>query len=251
MTEDTPESVDAAPPGIVHPMSTTTPEAWTVVVAAGAGRRFGAEKQFAELDGDTVIGRSCRTAGAVSAGVVLVVADPAAPPVESLLRHLSSGPPLVVKGGTTRAASVRRGLAAVPVSARIVLVHDAARPLATPELYQRVIDAVAAGAPAVVPGIEVVDSLRRRSGGVVDRDGLVRVQTPQGFRADVLRAAHAGGADATDDAGLAEAAGYEVTIVDGDPANLKITTPADLAVASSLSSSIRADVHRGGASRGG
>ena len=89
----------------------------------------------------------------------------------------------------------------------MVLVHDAARPLASADLFARVVDAVRHGADAVVPVVAVADTLRRRAGGVVDRDELVAVQTPQGFRAAALRDAHATGAEATDDASLVEAAG--------------------------------------------
>ncbi len=140
----------------------------------------------------------------------------------------------VVAGGVLRSDSVREGLALVPDHARVVLVHDGARPLAGDGVYRRVIDAVRSGAGAVVPAMGVADTVRRRSGGVVDRDGLALVQTPQGFRPEVLRAAHAGGEDATDDAGLAEAAGAEVTFVQGDRRNLKITDPEDMVLAEAL-----------------
>jgi len=111
------------------------------------------------------------------------------------------------------------------------LVHDGARPLAGSDLFARVVAAVRDGADAVVPGIPVPDSLRDVEGGVVDRDVVLAVQTPQGFPADRLRAAHASGADASDDATLVEADGGTVVVVDGDPVNLKITRPVDLALA--------------------
>ena len=119
----------------------------------------------------------------------------------------------------------------MPDDAGVVLVHDGARPLATPGLFRRVADAVLAGADAVVPGVPVTDSLRTAGGGVVARDGVIAVQTPQGFSADSLRAAHAGGGEASDDATLVEAAGGTVVVVEGEPANLKITRPADLDLA--------------------
>jgi 2-C-methyl-D-erythritol 4-phosphate cytidylyltransferase len=115
-----------------------------------------------------------------------------------------------------------------------VLVHDSARPLATAELYGRVVEALNAGAAAVVPVVPVADTIRRVAGGVVDRADLRAVQTPQGFRADVLRAAHAAGGDATDDAGLVEALGHPIVMVEGDPVNRKITTADDLVVARAL-----------------
>jgi 2-C-methyl-D-erythritol 4-phosphate cytidylyltransferase len=114
------------------------------------------------------------------------------------------------------------------------VVHDGARPLAGAELFARVVDAVRGGADAAVPGVDVTDTLRHRSGGPVDRGGLLAVQTPQAFRATALREAHAGEPDATDDASLVEAMGGKVVVVEGSPANLKITRPIDLAIAEAL-----------------
>ena len=113
-------------------------------------------------------------------------------------------------------------------------MHDGARPLAPAGLFTAVVDAVRAGADAAVPGVPVVDTLRALEGGVVDRDGLVAVQTPQAFRAGALRAAHAQEGEATDDASLVEAAGGKVVVVNGSPTNLKITRPDDLVVAEAL-----------------
>src|SRR5690606_23484397 len=140
-------------------------------------------------------------------------------------------PHVVVPGGATRPASVRAGLAAVPDEAAAIVVHDPARPVPVPHVWRAVLEAVAAGADAAVPGVPVTDTLRSIHGGVVDRSSLVAVQTPQAFRAAALRAAHADGGDATDDASLVEARGGNVVLVDGDPRNVKITTPADLSVA--------------------
>jgi 2-C-methyl-D-erythritol 4-phosphate cytidylyltransferase len=138
-----------------------------------------------------------------------------------------------VPGGATRSDSVRNGLAAVPDDASIICVHDAARPFAGTGLYDRVIDAVIAGADCAVPGVTVTDTIK-----IVDADGVVvttpdraalrAVQTPQAFRASVLRAAHAGGGEGTDDAALVEAAGGRVVVVPGSDDNRKITYPADL-----------------------
>jgi 2-C-methyl-D-erythritol 4-phosphate cytidylyltransferase len=135
---------------------------------------------------------------------------------------------VVVAGGATRSASVRAGLAALPADADVVLVHDAARPYASSELWRRVLDGVRAGADGVVPCVPVVDTLREVGGSTVDRARFVAVQTPQGFAADALRRAHAGDPEGTDDASLVEACGGKVLVVDGDPDNRKITTPADL-----------------------
>jgi 2-C-methyl-D-erythritol 4-phosphate cytidylyltransferase len=140
----------------------------------------------------------------------------------------------VVAGGATRSASVRAGLAAVPPDAAVVVVHDAARPLAPATLFAAVVDAVRDGADGAVPVVPVVDSLRRVGGGAVDRNEFVAVQTPQAFRADALRAAHAGNADASDDATLVEANGGKVVLVPGHPLNFKITSPHDLVIARAL-----------------
>jgi 2-C-methyl-D-erythritol 4-phosphate cytidylyltransferase len=208
-------------------------QVWTIVVAGGAGVRFGSRKQFVEIDGVSVLQRSVVGAAGVSEGVVIVVPDDAvdshgvATPVNTQL--------VAVAGGSSRAESVRAGLAAVPDQCDIVLVHDAARPLATARLFSRIVDAIEAGAEAVVPGVEVSDSMRLRSGGAVDRDTLVAVQTPQGFRTAALRKAHQGGGEASDDATLVERTGGTVVVIDGELANRKITDPIDLAAAEAVS----------------
>ena len=194
---------------------------WTVVVGGGNGQRFGKQKQY-ELIGDRrVIDHSKAVAEQMSDGVVVVV-----PASDAVAER-------AIAGGNSRSASVRAGLAAVPDDATIVCVHDAARPLASLAVYERVIAAVAAGADAAVPGIPVADTIKvvEANGTVVatpDRSTLVAVQTPQAFRASVLRAAHAGGGDATDDAALIEQAGGTVVVVEGDHLNRKITLPDDL-----------------------
>ena len=128
---------------------------------------------------------------------------------------------------------------AVPSDAAVIVVHDAARPLASPELFVAVVEAVRAGdVDGAIPVVPVVDTLKRVERGrvvdSVDRDGLVAVQTPQAFTAGALRDAHAGGGEATDDAGLLEAAGLTVAAVEGDPRNFKLTCPGDLALAEAL-----------------
>jgi len=197
---------------------------WVVVVAAGRGERYGAPKQYEPIAGRRVLDWSLDAARAVAGGIVLVVApgrehDPE--PVDA-----------VVVGGATRSASVRAGLTAVPEDADVIVVHDAARPAADGGLFAAVVRAVLDGADAAVPGVAVVDTVKRvDAGGVVvetlDRDELVAVQTPQAFRADVLRSAHAGGAEASDDAALVEAAGGRVVVVPGATTNIKLTTAAD------------------------
>jgi 2-C-methyl-D-erythritol 4-phosphate cytidylyltransferase len=210
---------------------------WAVVVAAGGGSRFGAHKQFASLGGRPVVAWSVVSAQSAADGVVLVL--PAGHRDGAGGEELH-GADVAVTGGATRAESVRAGLAAVPRDAEIVVVHDGVRPLASPALFRAVIDAVRSGADAVVPGLAVVDTLKRVAGDVVvdtvARHDLVAVQTPQAFRADVLRRAHEGEPDATDDAALVEALGATVRVVPGDPRNVKVTTPADLEIAQSLAS---------------
>ena len=200
-----------------------------MVVAAGRGERYGSPKQYEMVAGRRVIDWALAAARSVSDGVVAVV-DPA---------RATAGEPLadvVVAGGASRSASVRAGLAAVPASADVVVVHDAARPCASPTLFAAVVAAVVGGADAAVPGLPVVDTVKRVDGaGVVietlDRSTLVAVQTPQAFAASGLRAAHHGAGEATDDAALVEAAGGRVVVVAGEAANAKLTEPADLAAA--------------------
>lgn len=210
---------------------------WVVVVAAGSGERFGAAKQFAQLGGRTMVQWAVDASRAVADGVVVVV--PAGDVSgDGWRRGVTAEADVVVAGGDSRAASVRAGLAAVPDSAEVIVVHDGARPLASPALFRAVVDAVTGGADAAIPGIAVADTLKRvEDGAVVDtvaRDGLVAVQTPQAFRADVLRRAHGTGSDATDDAGLVESMGATVRVVPGEPRNIKVTTVADLEVAQAL-----------------
>ena len=141
-------------------------------------------------------------------------------------------------GGATRSDSVRAGLALVADDTDIVVVHDAARPLASRSLFAAVIAAVEAGADAAIPALPIVDTVKRVDGirvlDTVPRADLVVVQTPQAFRAAMLRAAHAGAAVDTDDAALVEAHGGTVVIVPGETRNLKLTVAADLELAQAL-----------------
>lgn len=203
---------------------------WAIVVAAGRGDRFGGAKQFVTLGGARVVDRSVAVATGACDGVVVVL-----PPGEPW-----NGVPVdaVVAGGATRSESVRAGLGAVPDDTDMVVVHDAARPLASRALFDDVIAAVRAGADAAVPAIPVADTVKRVDGarviGTVARDDLVVVQTPQAFRAGALRDAHARGGDATDDAALVEEAGGRVVVVAGERHNLKITDPDDVRIATAL-----------------
>lgn len=198
---------------------------WTIVVAAGSGTRFGGLKQFEELGSQRVVDWGIKTALRASDGVVVVLPADAS--------RLASGDVRSVVGGATRSASVRNGLEAVPEDASVILVHDGARPFASLDLFDRVIDAVRAGADGAIPGVAVTDTIKRVGAdgtiiGTVERADLRAVQTPQAFRSGALRDAYIGGNDATDDAAVVEASGGHVVVVEGDPENRKITTPADL-----------------------
>lgn len=217
------------------------------MVAGGTGARFGEPKQFLDLDGTSVVGRSVAGARSVADGVVLVVPDATADPSGGASKSIPAAPfasdsteaDLVVTGGATRSLSVRAGLAAVPMDATVIVVHDAARPLASPALFSAVVEALTEnGVDGVIPVLPVTDTLKRVTAATVcstvDRTGVVSVQTPQAFVASALRAAHADGGEATDDAGLLESVGATVRTVPGHPANFKLTYPEDLVVARAL-----------------
>jgi 2-C-methyl-D-erythritol 4-phosphate cytidylyltransferase len=170
---------------------------WGIVVAAGSGTRFGAPKQFLTLNGTRLVDRAVATAVTVCDAVVVVL-----PHGEEW-----TGPRVAaaVTGGATRSESVRAGLASVATDADVIVVHDAARPLASSALFAAVVAAV---------------------------------QTPQAFRAEILRSVHARGAEATDDAALVEQSGGVVVVVAGDPRNVKITGSTDLALAIALATEV-------------
>lgn len=218
-----------------------------VVVAAGQGHRFGASrpKQFVDLCGMPVLAWSVRTFvdHPDVDRVVLVLSPPRAASPPAWL----PGGVLVVPGGVFRADSVRAGVEALAGAAGTVLVHDGARPFVSAELVSRVVDGTRGG--PVVPVIAVEDTVKRvdERGWIeetVPREHLRRVQTPQGFPAEVLNRTHALGdagaweardaAAMTDDALLCERLGIDVSTVEGDPANLKITTARDLALARAM-----------------
>ncbi len=216
-----------------------------VLVAAGRGERLaaGAPKALVPVGGrpllawalDAVLASGC-------ADRVVVVAPPDPVGLAAVVALAGDVVPgaLVVAGGDTRQASVAAGLAKLPDDVDVVLVHDAARALAPPELFTQVAAAVRVGRPAVVPAVPVTDTVRRVRGGVVDRTALRAVQTPQGFARDALVEAHAagaggaGGAPVTDDAGLVERCGLAVHLVPGHPEAFKVTTPLDLALAEAV-----------------
>ena len=196
------------------------------MVAAGSGTRFGKPKQFESLGAETVLDHAIAQALTVSDGVVVVLAT------DRLGLQLPNGC-ISVEGGATRSESVRAGLDAVPETAEIICVHDAARPLASEDLFRRVIESVRGGADGAVPGIAVNDTIKEVDNfGVVTRTvpraRIVAVQTPQAFAAQKLRAAHASGEEGTDDAELVERAGGKIVVVNGEITARKITMPDDL-----------------------
>jgi 2-C-methyl-D-erythritol 4-phosphate cytidylyltransferase len=199
-------------------------DAGVVLVAAGEGRRFGGPKAFLDLEGVPLLRRAAAPFARLADRVVVVRrAD---------LERAAMPGWKVVAGGARRRDSVALGVAALDPGTAIVLVHDAARPLVTEALVDRVAAAARQHA-AVVPVVPLHDTIKRVQAGRVletlDRASLVAVQTPQAFRADLLRRALARtDADATDEAALVEALGETVATVPGDPRNVKITTPEDL-----------------------
>lgn len=215
---------------------------WAIVLAAGQGRRYGSSpKQYELLGGERVIDRALSTCRAAADHVIVVLA----PGEDAVGEQLVAGglADAFVIGGAERSDSVRCALAVVDEEAAVVVVHDAARPLASPALHEAVVMAVHAGADAAIPAIAVVDTIKRVRmdtdgtpvvAATLDRSELMAVQTPQAFRAEVLHRAHAHATVATDDAALVEADGGRVVLVPGEATNIKITGPDDLAVASVL-----------------
>jgi 2-C-methyl-D-erythritol 4-phosphate cytidylyltransferase len=216
-----------------------------LVAAAGSGVRLGpgGPKALRLLADEPLLVHAVRRiAAAPSVGAVVVAAPP--DDVEAVAALLAPvAPVIVVAGGAHRQESVGAALAAVPPDLPFVLVHDAARALAPPDLFEAVAAALRAGASAVIPVLPVVDTIKEvgpdeEVRGTVDRARLRAVQTPQGFRRDVLAAAHAAAVDPlTDDAGLAEKLGVRVDCVPGSDHALKITRPFDLTLAAHLLSS--------------
>lgn len=218
-----------------------------LVPAAGSGVRLGpgAPKALRPLAGEPLLVHAVRRVAAAPSVRLIVVAAPAAEvdAIRALLAPIA--PVTVVPGGAQRQDSVAAALAAVPADVDIVLVHDAARALTPPALVESVAAAVRAGHPAVIPALPVVDTIKEVTPlpppgvetvlGTVDRSVLRSVQTPQGFRHDVLAAAHAAGLDShTDDAGMVEKTGRPVVCVPGSELAMKITRPLDLILAEAL-----------------
>ena len=217
-------------------MSGSAPDVGVVVVAAGSGSRTGSPqlKQFRWVAGKPMLLHSVQTFQARTDVAVVVCVLPRS--------HAADPPPwlfqgdlerlMITVGGRTRTESVVNGLQELPDDARIVLVHDAARPVLPEEVLERVLAPLSEGWDGVVPALPLADTVKRVEGErVVEtlaRGDLVAAQTPQAFLAQQLQAAVAAGGDATDCAALVEARGGRVKVVPGDPRLLKVTTPGDL-----------------------
>lgn len=222
-----------------------------VIAAAGRGSRLGAAhpKALLLLRGETLLSRSLRLFLGLSGVTSLAAVVSDRERFQAALGALDARVRLVA-GGAERQDSVRAGLAALEAS-DVVLIHDAARPLADVALVERVV-AAAARHGAAVPCLPIPDTVKRvgASGLVVEtvaRESLRLAQTPQGFRAELIRrahdAAHAAGRAATDDAALVEALGHPVVAVEGSRRNIKITSPGDLRLAEALLAEPAGDAH--------
>jgi 2-C-methyl-D-erythritol 4-phosphate cytidylyltransferase len=225
-----------------------------IVPAAGRGERLGpgAPKALRELGGVPMLVHAVHALAQARLVELVVVA---APPdgrsgVAALLAAYDVPADVrVVAGGATRQESVAAALDALPADVALVLVHDAARPLAPSEVADDIVAALRRGAEAVVPGLPVADTVKLVDAAAtvvetVPRDELRAIQTPQGFRRDVLAAAHgtAGAGAATDDAGLVERLGRPVTVIPGHPEAFKVTRPLDLVLAEALLAKRRAGI---------
>lgn len=224
--------------------SASPAEVGVIVAGAGSGSRLGrGSKALVRLNGSTLLARALELFLSLEeVGRVVVVGPPGQ--LDQVRREIaafrSERPVEVCEGGETRQQSVRAGLALLE-GCEYVLVHDAARPLASPALVRRVL-AATRQAGAAIPGMPLRDAVKRVEGHwlveSLDRSRLVLAQTPQGFRYQVLEQAHFQAADAglvgDDDAQLVAAAGHAVAVVEGEPANVKLTTPEDLVVVEAL-----------------
>jgi len=224
---------------------TPVPRVAVIVVAAGSGTRLGAggPKAFVGIDEHSILRHALQGVFAAPSAQVIVVAPRGREGDALTEAYETSGDRRalvsVVTGGDTRQASVAAGLAALWADIEIVLIHDAARALVPPAVFERVIATIDDGSDGALPVLPVIDTIKRVDGGAVvaavDRDALAAAQTPQGFRRDVLVAAYRDAdREYTDDAALVAAAGHAVAAVDGDALGFKITTPADLERARSL-----------------
>ncbi len=211
---------------------------WALIVAGGSGERLGIDrpKAFAPLGGRPLLAESVDRLDRCPWIDAIVVAAPAGWEEAAILLSeevVATKVVSCVTGGASRSDSARAALGDVPDDAFVILVHDAARPLVSDDVVERLLAPLAEGYDGAVPALPLPDTLKRVSGGTVvetvSRDDLVAAQTPQAFLAVALRRAFAGDtANATDCAALVEETGGRVAVVDGDPRLLKVTTKSDL-----------------------
>lgn len=230
-----------------------------LIVAGGSGQRMGGStrKQFLLLDGEAILKHTLQAFDRhprVHALVVVLPKEEHAAREQQIRRQWGMHKPLaIVVGGEERQTSVQNGLHALSQDGGLVLVHDGVRPLVSAQLIDRVIESARING-AAVPGLPVRETVKEIGDGWVHRtlmrQNLVAVQTPQGFRIDILRAAYeqakARNLSATDDSALVEELGVRVAIVDGEERNIKITTRADLAIAEWWLLQEKKDAHRSG-----
>ena len=215
-------------------MRSLLPKVALLIPAAGSGERFGAPipKALVQLNGRTLIEHALLNLGPIASQII--VAAPAG--YEEKFREILGDAVTVVTGGSTRTKSVKIALESIDSEIEFVLVHDAARPLASGELGKRVIDALAAGDVAVIPALNVADTIKEVDAAnyvvsTPNRERLRAVQTPQGFARETLVKAHMQNIEATDDGALVEAMRGKVKLIAGENRALKITNPGDLASA--------------------
>jgi 2-C-methyl-D-erythritol 4-phosphate cytidylyltransferase len=216
---------------------------WAVLAAAGRGERLGSDrpKAFARLGGRPLLAESLERleeSGWIDAIVIAAPPDWEEPSILVAEEIAATKVSSAVAGGDSRSESVRLALEEVPGDAAVVLVHDAARPLLSEAVIERVLAPLSEGWDGVVPAVPLADTVKRVDGDRVletlSRDDLVAVQTPQAFLADVLRRAVGGDvSQATDCASLVEAQGGRVKVVEGDARLLKVTDADDLALVES------------------
>lgn len=214
-----------------------TPTSAAIIAGAGMGHRLGADipKALIQIDGVTLVARAFASLSTVVDEIVITA--PAG--YEEQFRAIVGESAKVITGGVLRSDSVNLALKSLSPTIKYVLVHDAARALATSDLASRVLSELEKGEAAVIPALNVIDTIKE-----VDRDGYVRntpdrsilkaIQTPQGFSVDVLKRAHEASQDATDDAALVEALGIKVKTIAGEARAMKITNPEDIATAVTL-----------------
>jgi len=221
-------------------------KASAIIVAAGSGTRLGlaTPKAFVSIDRASLLFRALQTVGTVEALGEVVVAVPAGRQ-KSARAEVDAArvqiPVKITEGGSARQDSVRLALMLTSVEADLIVVHDAARPFATPAMFSACIAAAAQSGGAVV-AVPVADTLKQIDNGTivatVPREGLWQAQTPQAFRRDLLVWAHEWAmrerVTVTDDAYLFERLGLTVQVVQGSAVNLKITTPEDLRIGEAI-----------------